>query len=148
MVSLGIATTACSSGASSKPDTTATPRKKGGELDKVMRTRMNKAYSSLVFQILHSTTEYDYARITADGAELRQAVQRVLDLPPPPVAESEEARSVYLTYNQTLQRNADKFSEAIAQKNRPEMETLLTKIGKTCNDCHKFFRIEIENETK
>ncbi len=132
----------CSSSTAAKPETAAA-RKKSGELDKLMRTRMNKSYSQLMFLVFHSEGDSDFGKIEIESDQLRQAVVQVRGLAMPPVVESDEGRSVYSTYNDILQRDTDRFAEAIAQKNRPEIEGLLTKIGKTCDDCHRFFRVEI-----
>jgi hypothetical protein len=138
-------TTTTSGEASASPDGTAKPK---SGLDKLMRTRMNKAYTQLVFYVLDSTADVDFAKIQAETEDLKGAVGTVLSLPTPAMAQSEEARSVYRTYNETLQRDTNRFAEAVGAKDRPQMEGLLSKIGKTCNDCHRFFRVDVKDPPK
>lgn len=123
----------------------AAPPKKSGELDKLMRTRMNTSYSQLVFLVFHSEGEPNFAAITEESAKLSEAVDGVLKLQAPPVVQSEQAREVYVDYNNTLFRDNEKFVAAIAQKDVAGMTASLTKIGDTCSACHHFFRIEIKD---
>ena len=109
---------------------------------------MNKSYMQLVFFVLDSSTDVDFTKIGNEIVELRGAVQAVRNLPMPAVAKSDEGRSVYVTFNELLQRDADKLSDAVTAKDRPKMEALLTKIGKTCDDCHRFFRVEVVKDPR
>lgn len=109
-----------------------------------MRTRMNRSYTQLVFYVLDSDTDVEPAKITQEAKELQGAVAAVRALPTPPMVQSNESREVYTTYNDVLQRDADKFFAAASSADRAQMETLLTKIGKTCNDCHRFFRVDVK----
>jgi hypothetical protein len=109
---------------------------------------MNKSYTQLVFYVLDSASDIDFAKIEEETQGLLSAVGAVRGLPTPPMVQSAEALEVYNTYNDVLQRDADRFYTAVKAKTRPEMETALTKVGKTCNDCHRFFRIEVKDEKK
>ena len=131
-------------GTTTTTETTTTPAK-SGELDKLMRTRMNKSYSQLVFLVFHSEGDPDFAMIQEEGSRLSEAVSSVLQLPMPPMVQSEQARSVYVDYNETLRRDNEKFAAATARKALEEMRTSLTKIGDTCSACHHFFRVEIKD---
>jgi cytochrome c556 len=106
---------------------------------------MNKSYTQLVAFVLDSTTDVDFDKIEKESTELASAVKAVRSLPLPSMAQSEEARSVYTTYNDVLQRDTDKFVDAVTAKDRPQMEALLAKVGKTCTSCHKFFRVEVKD---
>lgn len=145
--SLAATLLACGAPGTAKPTTTsqtAAPQK-SPELGRLMRTKMNAAYSQLVFLVFHAEGEPDYAKIDEHTGQLREAVENVMSLTPPPVVQSEEARSVYMTYNETLRRDSARFAQSVALKNRDDMGALLTKVGETCNACHHFFRIEIED---
>lgn len=141
VVSLVLATISCT-GSASQPTKPAVPQK-GGELDLLMRNKMNKAYTQLMFHLFHAETDTDFGTLAMEAEQLRETVAKVRALPKPPRVQSEQSASVYVTYNDLLLQQADKFVAATAQQNRPEMEALLSKIGKTCNDCHRFFRVEI-----
>jgi cytochrome c556 len=117
---------------------------KSGELDKLMRTRMNVSYSQLVYLVFHAEGGPDFDAISTESAKLSEAVNSVLSLQPPPIVQSDQARSVYVDYNETLRRDNEKFVAATASRNIESMSTSLTKIGETCSACHHFFRIEIK----
>ena len=141
-------TTAPTTSGGANPAATATPATAKGNnhgLDRLMRTRMNKAYTQLVFYVLDSSIDVDMAKIETEATELASAVEAVRALPMPSMVQSAEGREVYVTYNDVLQRDSDKFAAAVKAVDRPQMEAMLTKIGKTCNDCHRFFRIEVKD---
>lgn len=110
-----------------------------------MRTRMNASYSSLVFLVFHSDGTLDYPKIGQEAIGLRDTVKHVRGLKTPPMVKSDSGLEVYMTYNDTLQRNADLFVEAVDGQDPPRMQVVLGKIGQTCNDCHHFFRVDVED---
>lgn len=123
-------------------ETTAQP-KKGNELDKLMRTRMNASYSQLVFLVFHSEGDLNFASIEEEGAKLTDAITAVLALQMPPQVQSEQARGIYVDYNNTLKRDNERFVAATAAKDLPAMQSSLTKVGETCSACHHFFRVKV-----
>lgn len=128
--------------------TTPTPlaeSKPASELDRLMRTRMNTHYSKLVYLVFHAEGGPDFDAISSESTQMTEAVQRVLELPPPPIVQSEQARQVYVDYNTTLQRDNERFVAATTRKDIGAMSTTLTKIGDTCSACHHFFRVEIKD---
>jgi len=135
-----------SNGSGTKPNDPAAQQQQpqSRELDLLMRTRMNVHYSQLVFLVFHAETP-DFAKISEETAQLNEAVAAVLRLQPPKQAQSEQARQIYIDYNQTLRRDAEKFVAASSRKDFPAMSAALTKIGETCSACHHFFRIEIKD---
>jgi hypothetical protein len=140
--------TGCSgpkSGATSPTNTAAPAPAKSGELDKLMRTRMNVSYSQLVYLVFHAEGGPNFDAIAEESSRLSEAVDRVLKLQAPPLVQSDQARSVYVDYNNTLRRDNERFVAATARKDLPAMGTSLTKIGETCSACHHFFRIDIKD---
>jgi hypothetical protein len=135
---------ATSSGSTTTSGVGAVPTGQKSGLDKLMRTRMNKSYTQLVFYVLDSDIDVEPAKLQHETEELRAAVEAVRALPMPPMVQSDEAREVYVTFNDTLQRDSDVFAAAVAASDRPKMEATLQKIGKTCNDCHRFFRVDVK----
>src|SRR5687767_3762302 len=63
----------------------ATTKPSDSRLDKLMRTRMNKSYTQLVFFVLDSATDVDFAKIDVEAKELQGAVAAVRALPMPPM---------------------------------------------------------------
>jgi hypothetical protein len=149
VASLALWTGCSSSGSSTKqnganePTTTQPKTGASGELDKLMRTRMNKSYSQLVYLVFHAEGDPDFNAISEEGSRLSEAIVRVLELPMPPMVQSEQARQVYVDYNQTLRRDNEKLVAATALKDAAAISTSLTKIGETCSACHHFFRVPL-----
>ena len=117
------------------------------ELNEIMKNEVNQPFSALMFLIFHAADaseggELDYARIGAPVATLRTGVSKVRAMLNPPVATA-EAREVFLTYVDSLVRDAESLSQAYEGRDRSRMETLLKKITHTCNDCHHFFRLKV-----
>lgn len=138
--------TACSAPAPKPATTTAAATGSAqSPLDKLMRDRMNKVFSQLIFQVFHADGDPDFAALTQQAGELRSVVDSVRHLPTPTVVSSDEAREVFYTYNDALQRDSDKFSVAVDHHDVDSMKSLLTKIGQTCNQCHHFFRLKIDD---
>ena len=131
------------SGTGPKPADPAKPPPTSHDLDLLMRTRMNVHYSQLVYLVFHAEAP-DFAKISEETTHLSEAISAVLRLQAPPQAQSEQARQIYLDYNETLKRDGEKFVAATARKDFPAMSASLTKIGETCSACHHFFRIEIK----
>jgi hypothetical protein len=109
---------------------------------------MNAHYSQLVFLVFHAEGDPDFAAISAESSQLSDAIQGVLNLPVPPVAQSEQARGIYVDYNQMLKRDNERFVDAISKQDMPTMSTSLTKIGETCSACHHFFRVKIKDQAE
>jgi cytochrome c556 len=143
VTTLSMAVGGCSS-AASKP-AAAPADKKQSELDKLMRERMNKVFSTLIFQVFHAEGDLDFASADQHAAELQEVVVTVRNLPMPPMVTSDEAKQVFFTYNDELKHQAEKFVEAVGHRDRANMEALLTNIGQTCNQCHHFFRLDIKD---
>jgi hypothetical protein len=120
-----------------------TQARKSGELDKLMRTRMNASYSQLVFLVFHSDGEINYTAVEEEGAKLTDAITAVLALQPPRQVQSEQARGIYVDYNNTLKRDNERFVAATAAKDLQTMQSSLTKVGETCSACHHFFRVKV-----
>jgi cytochrome c556 len=114
------------------------------ELHQIMKDEVNQPYSALVFNVFHSENEIDYAAIAIPVSVLRTGIAKVRDIADPPVT-TNEARSVFFTYLESLARDAERFHNAAVHRDRPSMETALMRLGKTCNNCHHFFRLKIED---
>jgi len=114
------------------------------ELNQIMKEEVNQPYSALVFGVFHSENGIDYAAIANPSEILRSGIAKARNIADPPAA-TNEARSVFFTYLDSLGRDAERFHNAVAARDRPGMEAALLRLGKTCNNCHHFFRLEIED---
>jgi cytochrome c556 len=136
------------SGSSSSAKKGTGPDQSNGELDKLMRTRMNTSYSQLVFLVFHAEGDPDFKAISEESARLSEAVVGVLKLEVPPIAQSDQARQVYVDYNEMLRKDNDRFVEATGRRDMTAMSAALTKVGDTCSACHKFFRVKIPDQAE
>ncbi|HEX2687393.1 MAG TPA: hypothetical protein VHN14_12290 [Kofleriaceae bacterium] len=109
-----------------------------------MKDEVNQPYSALVFGVFHSDNGIDYATIAIPLEVLRSGIARVRDIADPPV-ETNEGRSVFFTYLDSLAHDTEKFRSAVIRRDQPSMEAALVRIGKICNSCHHFFRLEIQD---
>jgi hypothetical protein len=129
-------------GAPPAQDSTAPTLQHNEELNAIMKTEVNEAFSALQFLVFHSDGELDFGRIAVPASTLRGGIAKVRSIADPPV-KSSEARSVFFTYVDSLEHDTESFNIALARHDRGRMESLLTKISKTCNNCHHFFRLSI-----
>jgi hypothetical protein len=132
----------------SKTNNTPTNQPKSGELDKLMRTRMNAAYSQLVFLVFHAEGDPNFSAISEESGRLSDAISSVLKLQLPPMVSSDQARQIYVDYNDALKRDNDKFVEATSRQDLESMSVSLKKIGNTCSACHNFFRVKLKDQAE
>jgi cytochrome c556 len=114
------------------------------ELDRIMKNEVNQPYSALVFGVFHSENGVDYAAIATPLEVLRSGIAKVRNIADPPV-ETSEARAVFFTYLESLAHDTEKLRSAVARRDPSDTEAALVRLGKTCNSCHHFFRLEIQD---
>jgi hypothetical protein len=136
----------CGGGAAGQRDGAPPKLLHSPELNEIMKNEVNQPFSALMFLVFHSAEdsedgELDYARIGMPVATLRAGISKVRAMVNPPV-QTAEAREVFLTYVDSLVRDAELLTGAFEGRDRLRMERLLKKITTTCNDCHHFFRLK------
>jgi cytochrome c556 len=134
-------------GGASVAQPTAAPAAKSlhsPELNRVMKEEVNQPYSALVFLVFHGEGELDYGATAAPSETLRGGISKVRYIAELPT-ETSEARAVFFTYLDNLALDAERFRGAVLQRDKPGMGSALSRIGKTCNSCHHFFRLEIHD---
>jgi hypothetical protein len=141
----------CGGGAANAPSAGAPPKLlHSPELNGIMKTEVNQPFSALMFLVFHaaesnpSSSDLDYAKILVPATTLRGGIAKVRQIVDPPVMTS-EARAVFYTYVDSMVRDSEQLSDAVASRDRGRTEKLLNKISETCSNCHHFFRLkEIE----
>ncbi len=120
-------------------------------LSAIMKNEVNQPFSALSFAVyfahdgeLARDAEPPYPDIAQPTAALRAGLTKVRFLPDLP-ASTPEAREVFVAYIDGLLHDSDALADAIADRDRPRTEALLTKISVTCNDCHHFFRLAVDD---
>jgi len=133
---------ACGAG-TSQSATTPPQLMHSPELNHIMKSEVNQPFSALEFMVFHAEGgDLDYTAIGGPAEMLRAGIARVRAIVDPPV-QTNEARSVFFTFVENLARDADRFSQAVARRDRAGMESSLNRISETCNNCHHFFRLSI-----
>ena len=112
----------------------------------IMKDEVNAPYSALAFLVFHAGDPADDRAITAHAASVQRGVAKVRALGDLPT-QSDAGRAVFFTYLDSLAFDADRFSGAVVTHDRAEMAASLGRIGRTCNNCHHFFRIAVGDTT-
>ena len=84
------------------------------------------------------------AELQQSAATLRTSIARLRVWPKVP-AESEEARAVFYTFSESVDGQTGKLLAAIERADRAIAMRQLEQIADTCNNCHHFFRLNIED---
>jgi hypothetical protein len=115
-----------------------------------MKAEVNQPFSALQFLVFHAQeanpthNDLDYDRIMTPAAMLREGISKVRAIVDPPTL-TQEGRAVFFTYVDSMVRDTDALTDAIGRRDRGRTEKLVGKISQTCNDCHHFFRLKIED---
>jgi len=135
-------------GGASPPSTTMAPTLlHSAVLNEIMKTEVNQPFSALTFLVFHAadvnpgSSDLEYAKISIPAATLREGIFKVRAIADPPVLTT-EARAVFFTFVESMARDSDQLSTAVASRDRGRTEKLLTKISETCSNCHHFFRLK------
>ncbi|MBX3160473.1 MAG: hypothetical protein KF773_31195 [Deltaproteobacteria bacterium] len=116
-------------------------------LGALMKNDINPAFSKLVFLIAHADTEDPKAvrtELTIAGTNLRTAIGKLRAWHEIPT-ESTQGREVFLTYAASIDTMTDKLIDSIGRDDRPKALVQLEEIADTCNNCHHFFRLKVED---
>ena len=145
---LVVALAACSS----KPPTPAHPPANHDaaltELGLLMKNDINPAFSKLTFLVFHGESMDDPVKLKSEltmaASVLRDSLVRLRTWSKPPT-ESEEGRAVFYTYANAVDTSTQRLVEAIGQEDQPTAAQQMRQIAKSCNSCHHFFRLKIED---
>lgn len=119
------------------------------ELARLMKNDINPVFSRLTFLVFHGeSVETDPAALQAElvknAAQLQVAIARLRAIPKPPTS-TDEGRAVFFTYADSVSKSTEQLLEAIARREPAGAAAKLEQIADTCNSCHHFFRLKIED---
>lgn len=119
------------------------------ELALLMKDDINPPFSRLSFLVFHGDeVEADAdalrAELETNAALLGQALARLRALPSVPTR-TEEGRAVFFTYADSVERATAQLGRAVAAGEQAQAAAQLERIADTCNSCHHFFRLQIED---
>jgi hypothetical protein len=118
------------------------------ELGLLMKNEINPSFSRLSFLMFHGdTVETDEATLTLElerhAALLHRAIGQLRAMHNVPTRTT-EGRTVFFTYVDSVGRSTEKLVEVIGIE-RSQAAALLEQIATTCNNCHHFFRLRIDD---
>ena len=105
-------------------------------LARFMREMINVPYSIAQLAVHRPGRE---ARISRAATLMQTAVEDLVHWADPPGA-SDAARSVFVTYAQTLEHHVERLETASRTRDREGTAHSLEAIRQTCNQCHRLFR--------
>lgn len=118
-------------------------------LGQLMKNEINPAFSKLVFLLAHADKMDEDPRavrteLQVAGTNLRTAIGKLRAWQNPPT-ESDQGREVFLTYAASIDSMTSSLIESIGRDDRTAALGQLEQISDTCNNCHHFFRLDVED---
>ncbi len=115
----------------------------------LMKNQINPAFSKLTFLVFHAEElQEDPNAVRAElqrfATMLRGSILELRDWKELPT-QSREGRDVFYTYAASVDRQAQTLFDAIQRKDNDTAVAQMQDIADTCNNCHHFFRLEIED---
>jgi cytochrome c556 len=131
------------------PATDPTPDAGMAALAALMKNQINPAFSKLMFLVFHEEDLQEEP--TAVRAEmqryaqlLRTSIGELREWKEPPT-QSAEGREVFYTFSANVDRQTQQLFAAVERRDRASAEAQMQEIADTCNNCHHFFRLKIED---
>ncbi len=139
--------TAC---ASTPPPATERPAQAGmTELAALMKNHINPSFSRLTFLVFHGD------ELQENATNLRTEMQQTVTVLRRAVGElrdwrelqtqSAQGRDVFNAFATNVDRQAQQLFDAIDRRDADGTEKQMQDIADTCNNCHHFFRLKIED---
>lgn len=115
----------------------------------LMKNQINPAFSKLTFLVFHGEEmqeDPNTVRIEMQRAAtiLRGSLGELRDWREPPT-QSAEGKDVFYTYAVSVDRQAQTLLDAIDRRDGGATQTQMQDMADTCNNCHHFFRLDIED---
>jgi len=119
------------------------------ELGLLMKNDINPAFSKLTFLVFHAEEmEEDpnavRTELTTAATVLRTSIARLREWKQPPT-QTVQARDVFFTYAMAVEQSTTRLADAITRNDNGAAVAEMHQIAKTCNSCHHFFRLDIED---
>jgi hypothetical protein len=142
---LALCLVACAQAPMPAPETP--PRDPGMEaLAALMKNQINPAFSKLMMLVFHGDgLQEDPTAVRVEmqrfAVMLRSSMGELAAWREPP----QQGRDVFFTYAASVDRQAQLLSDAIERRDRGTAEAQMSEMADTCNNCHHFFRLKIED---
>jgi hypothetical protein len=133
------------------PPTTVEPPRDAemAALAALMKNHINPAFSKLTFLVFHAEElQEDPSSVRAEmqrtAVTLRGSIGKLREWKEIP-SQSAQGREVFYTFAANVDRQAQQLSDAIDRRDNEVAATQMSDIADTCNNCHHFFRLKIED---
>jgi cytochrome c556 len=115
----------------------------------LMKNQINPAFSKLTFLVFHQDELKEdpnalRAELDRTATLLRTSIGELRTWKEPPT-ESREGRDVFYTYAASVDTQAQQLFDAIQRRDGATTTTQMQDMADTCNNCHHFFRLKIED---
>ena len=115
----------------------------------LMKNQINPAFSKLMFLVFHGQDlQEDQNAIRSEmqrfATILRSGMGELAVWREPPT-QSTEGREVFFTFSANVDKQTQTLLEAIERRDNATAEQQMKDIADTCNNCHHFFRLDIED---
>jgi hypothetical protein len=113
----------------------------------LMKNEINPAFSKMVFLLAHADEEDPRTvrnELEIASINLRTSIGKLRLWHNPPT-ESDQGRDVFLTYAASIDGMTGKLIDALGREDRKTALGQLEEIADTCNNCHHFFRLKLED---
>jgi cytochrome c556 len=115
----------------------------------LMKNQINPAFSKLMFLVFHGEElqeDPNAIRIEMQrfATVLRSGMGELAAWREPPT-QTTEGREVFFTYSQNVDKQTQSLFDAIERRDGGAAEKQMQEIADTCNNCHHFFRLDIED---
>lgn len=115
----------------------------------LMKNQINPTFSRLTFLVFHGTElQEDPSAVRLEmqraATQLRGSVSELRDWRELP-AQSSEGRDVFNTFATSVDRQAQTLFDAVQRGDVATTEAQMQDMADTCNNCHHFFRLKIED---
>lgn len=118
-------------------------------LTQLMKNQINPAFSRLTFLVFHGDDLQEdpnamRVELQRTAATLRGAIGELREWREPPT-QSAQGRDVFYAYAASVDRQAQTLFDAIEGRDGDTAAKQMQDIADTCNNCHHFFRLKIED---
>jgi hypothetical protein len=115
----------------------------------LMKNDINPAFSKLTFLVFHGDSmdeEPDKLKteMANAAAVLRTSIAQLRTWKEPPT-QSVQGREVFYTYATSVDASTKRLADALDRNDNGEAARQMKQISDTCNSCHHFFRLKIED---
>lgn len=119
------------------------------ELAALMKNEINPAFSKLTFLVAHGDAmdeerEAMMVELQQAASTLQASISKLRGWKTPPT-DSAEGREVFYTFATSVDASTGRLVASILAGDKQAATGHLEQIADTCNNCHHFFRLDLED---